>query len=93
MGHTEKKYFKEIIIAIFSTVIGGFIIFLITQVFLIDYIYGYLSLIIFMLSILVLVLSYFLYQEKKINEKISVKKKPLMYGIKGKDKDDWLWER
>ncbi len=90
---SEKNYFKEIVITIFSTVIGGFIIFLITQVFLIDYIYGYLSLIIFILSILVLVLSYFLYKEKKIKEKIRRKKKPLVYGIKGKDKDDWLWER
>ena len=89
MGDSEKKYFKEIIIGVFITVLGGFILFLISQFFLIDNIYGILALIIFILSIAVIVLSYYLYIERKERKK----KKPLLYGLAGRDRDEWLRER
>ena len=96
MGNSEKNYFKEIIIGVCITVIGGVILALIIQIFLLDVIYGVLVLIIFILSILIIVLSYLLYTERKEKEMEKderKKKKPLVFGVAGKDRDEWRQER
>ena len=92
MGETEKNYFKEILIGVLVTVIGGLILFFISQIFLINYVYGTIILIIFIFSIVVIYLSFHFYTKKKIKFKAKKdKKKPLVYGLKGKDRDEWLW--